>query len=226
MPDPPANAKSAHAVPLGSRVPFELDAPCSNVEHALLCGERAGYIEVAPYGEGFRYKQCCANGHYARHVLRTEVELRLGISAMRPFRSDRMELEPSRRVALNVLVRDRFTCVHCARRAGELELDGAPVIVAPAHIIATHHIDAAGLRLDRELLSFARDVQLVCSCRAHSAARGSALMPLEDARNVFERHVLKGETRGANLGMTSLLDRLHRIAQKTVLERARRGLRQ
>jgi hypothetical protein len=198
----------------GVPVRFDLDTPCRSFDRGgLLCGLTEAYIQVKPFGTSFHYQRRCANGHCTDNVPHAEVELRFGIPRTAPEKKAavRDALTPSRRVALNVLIRDQSTCVYCGRRVGDLELDGTPVVVGADHIIAKPLIDAEWIRRDRELFQFAKEIQLVTACRSDNSAKQTALIDLDDARDIFIRHVLKGQTRGANLGLVSLFERLHRI---------------
>lgn len=198
----------------GVPVRFDLASPCRSFDRGgLLCGLTEAYIEVKPFGTSHHYLRRCANGHFTDHVGHAEVELHFGIPRTVPEKKAAVQdaLTPSRRVALNVLIRDKSTCVYCGRSPGDLELDGTPVVVGADHIIARALIDPESIRRDRELFLFAKEIQLVTACRSDNSAKQTELMDLESARDMFIHHVLKGQTRGANLGHVSMFERLYRI---------------
>ena len=198
----------------GAAVPFDLPTPCRALVHGLQCGLTEGYITVKPFNSSYHYERRCNNGHFSDYVKHAEVLLHFGVPETSGEKRATVidALTPARRVAFNVRVRDRFTCVYCGRRAGEVGLDGSAIAIDAGHIIAKALIDANAIRLDRELLQFAKDIQLVSACHSCNSAKQRELALLETARDVFVRHVLKGETRGANFGKVALLERLHRLA--------------
>jgi hypothetical protein len=200
---------------LGAKVPYELLSPCPQLSSGLRCLLTEGYIEVVPFQSSYHFKQSCNNGHFVRHVKRAEVLLYFGIPDDQSGpQAVRDALSPSRRTDLNVIVRDKNTCVYCGRRAGEVGLDGKRVVISADHIIPKLLIDPDDIRRDRELLLFARETQLVASCQSHNSAKRACLLPLTEARDLFIRHVLRSETRGANLGAVSTFERLYRLAQR------------
>jgi hypothetical protein len=203
------------ALEAGQTVRFDLPSPCRFIENGLLCGVSEAYIQVRPYGSGFHYGRRCANGHFADNVRHAEVELAFGITKNGSPSKTLVQdvLTPPKRVAFNVTLRDKFTCVYCGRRAGEEQLDGSVIVVAADHIIAKCLINPDDIRRDRELLMFARDRQLVTACQSHNSTKATLLLPHDDARELFLRHVLKGETRGSNLGLMDIFDRLYRIVE-------------
>jgi hypothetical protein len=187
--------------------------PCRTFANGLMCGLTEAYITVRPFGTSFHYERRCANNHYTDHVNHAEVELYFGLpKTAREERGIVIDaLTPSKRVAFNVTLRDRFTCVYCGCRAGEINLDGTVVVVGADHIIAKGLIDIESIRRDRDLLRFAKEVQLVTACRSHNSAKNVMFVELDVARELFIRHVLKNETRGANIGLVNMLERLHRL---------------
>jgi hypothetical protein len=211
--DAPEAEAAWDALEAGLTVRFDLPRPCSIVENGLICGVTEAYIRVRPYGSSFHYARRCANNHFVDNVKHAVVELAFGITKTgtpnNPVAQD--ALTPPKRVAFNVSLRDKFRCVYCGRGAGEEQLDGSVVVITADHIIAKGLINAEDIRRDRELLMFARDLQLVTACQSHNSSKATTLLPLEDARELFIRHVLGGQTRGTNLGMVSTFDRLYRI---------------
>lgn len=203
------------ALEAGRAVRFDLPSPCRAIELGLLCGTAEAYISVRRYGTSFHYMRRCANGHFVDHVKHSEVELKFGITRNGANKQSqtRDALTPPKRVAFNVLVENNFTCVYCGRRAGEEDLQGNVVVVTADHIIPKALIAPEPIRLDRDLLHFARDVQLVAACQSHNSTKATMLLPLDAARDVFIRHVLKGETRGANVGLVSRFETLYRLVE-------------
>lgn len=207
----------------GEQVPYALDNPCHTFVGGLLCGAIEGYIIVKPFGTSFHYERRCANNHFIDNVSHAQIELYFGIPrAARPAARVRDALSPSRRVAFNVTLRDRQTCVYCGRRAGDVDVDGSPISVAADHIIAKHALDADLIRGDRELLIFARDLQLVTACRSDNSTKREMLIDLDVAREIFVRHVLRNQTKGSNLGYVSMFDRLYRMAELNLKLRAKK----
>lgn len=201
------------ALEAGHAVRFDLAVPCREIRNGLVCGAIEAYIRVRPYGSSFHYARRCVNGHFSGNVKHAEVELAFGITknSVPSTKIVRDILTPQKRVAFNVTLRDKFTCVYCGRRAGEEQLDGSVITVAADHIIPKALISAEDIRRDRELLMFSRDVQLVTACQSHNSTKAMMLLPLDQAKDVFLRHVLKGDTGGANLGLSSMFERLYRI---------------
>lgn len=198
----------------GVPVRFDLVTPCRSFDRGgVLCGLTEAYIRVKPFGTSHHYERRCVNGHFTDNVGHAEVELHFRIPRTVPEKKAAVQdaLTPSRRVALNVLIRDKSTCVYCGRRAGDVGLDGSPVVVTADHIIAKALIDPESIRRDRELFSFAKEIQLVTACVSDNSAKQTELMDLYSARDIFVRHVLKNQTRGANLGYVSMFERLYRI---------------
>lgn len=206
--------EGAYPFEVGTRVLFPLAEPCRQFVRGLQCSLADGYIIIKPFNSSFHYEQHCSNDHFVRNVKRAEVELVLGIVRTSPKTAVRDALTPSRRSDLNVLIRDGNACIYCGRRAGDVGLDGKPVVLSSDHIIPKALIDVEDINRDRELLSFARDGQLVAACGSHNSAKLNMLLSLDDARDVFIRHVLKGETRGVNVGKVSMFERLYRLADR------------
>lgn len=198
----------------GIPVRFDLIVPCNTFVYGLMCGTTEAYLTVKPYGTSFHYERRCANGHFVDNVKHAEVELHFGIP--RPANgSQRLAVQdaltPPRRVAFNTKVRDNGACVYCGRRAGEVGMDGAPVVLDADHIIAKDLIDVKDIKGDKELLYFARDRQLVTACRSDNSAKRNALIDLDFAREMFIRHVLRGKTEGTNRSEIAMFERLYRI---------------
>lgn len=201
-------------------MPLPLDEPCRAFELGLRCSEVEGYIEINPFGSSFHYKHSCSRGHYVRNVPRAEVELRLGISHT-VAKKDRHPLEPSRRTSLNVIIRDGNACVYCGRKVGDVDLAGNPVLITADHIIPKDAIDPQDIRYDRDMFSFARDIQLVAACQSHNAAKGATLIDYEAAERIFIQHVLRNNVRGKNLGAVATFKRLYRLTERTMANRNR-----
>jgi 5-methylcytosine-specific restriction endonuclease McrA len=219
----PQPGEIAYPFEVGTRVSFDLDSPCSKFVRGLQCSQTEGYLEIRPYQSTYHLKLSCADGHYVRHVKRAEVELRLGLPLTTSDRKlVRDVLEPDRRIGLFVLLRDNQTCVYCGRRHGTEGFDGKPVATSVDHIVPRALIIVDDIRRDKELLHFARDIQLVTACHSHNSAKMNVLLEFNIARDIFVRHVLKNETHGINLGRVSLFERLYRLAERN----ARLGLRE
>lgn len=198
----------------GVPVRFDLFVPCAAFSNGLKCGLIEAYLQVKPYGTSFHYERRCATGHFVDNVKHVEVELHFGIRKTAGESTKAMvrdALTPPRRVAFNVTLRDNFTCVYCGQRVGDAALDGSLVVVGADHLIAKALIEVDDIRRDRELLLFARDRQLVTACRSHNSTKQSMLIDLDVARDLFVRHVLKGQSDGVNRSQVAMLERLHRI---------------
>jgi hypothetical protein len=207
----------AYPFELGTKVSFGLDSPCNTFVRGLLCNALEGYLEIKPWQSGYHFSQWCINGHYVKNVRHAEVELALGLPRTGPEKSAvRDALSPPARIRFLVLIRDNATCVYCGQRANDLDLDGKRIAVGADHIIPRRFIDYEEIRLDRSLVVMARDLQLVTACRAHNSAKGTFLISLDQALDLFVRHVLKNETRGPNLGVVQRFETLYRLAERRV----------
>ena len=197
----------------GVPVRFNLGTPCRAFGRRSALRMTEAYIQVKPFGTSFHYQRRCANGHCTDNVKHAEVELHFGITRIsvgakngRPRHSHAF----SQGLVQRSRARPVYLC-YCGRRAGEIDLDGSVVVVGADHIIPKAMIDPESIRRDRELLLFAKEIQLVTACRSDNAAKQTALMDIDSAREIFVRHVLKNQTRGPNLGLVSIFERLYRI---------------
>lgn len=210
--EPPAQAEDAFAA--GARVRFDLHVPCTVFTAGLQCAQTEGYILVRPYASAFAYEHRCSNGHSAGLVRHAEVAFHFGLPQIERGTAAADPLRPSRRVAFNTVLRDGAACVICARGAGEIGLDGKSAAVRARPILPLAAGDEYVLRLDRELLRFARDVQLVTVCEFHDCGRESGVPDFEQARGLFVRVVLKGRSDGFNCEKIALFERLCRLVRR------------
>ncbi len=199
---------------LGTKVEYPVDGGCGYFgPRNIRCSATNGFIQIVPYHDRFHYKLTCVNDHYVRNVRHKEVAVYLGLPAGTQCRTQSDPLDPPRRIELFVLLRDRG-CIVCGRRQGTPGADGNRTILGVDHIIPKRLIKPDVYRLDRELMTFARDIQTVTHCGPHNSAKGGVLLPLEDALAIFIEHVLRGNTAGTNLGRVSDFQRLYRLAKR------------
>ena len=201
---------------VGATVSFDLSSPCLElIRGNLICGQIQGYIEIRPFRTSYHFKQSCSDGHYVRMVPHAEAEIKLNLPRTSSDRKAvRDMLTPSRRTGMYVLMRDGLTCVYCGRVQGEVGFDGKPIFVDPDHIIPKSLIDLDAIRLDKDLVLFARDIQLVTACGSHNSAKQGVLLPLDVAVALFTKHVLKGDTAGAKGGLLNRFHSLYRLADR------------
>jgi len=206
----------------GTLVPFDLDSPCEKIDYwnQIPCGLTTGTIEVKPFLSTHHFTLRCTDGHYVKHVGHSEVHLRLGIPMPAPDRkAARGIFEPSKRVKLQVLLRDLQTCAYCARRQGDLDENGVRIDVSVDHIIPVALLDPLDFTYEKELRLFAREIQLVTACGPHNAAKNDVLMPAALSEELFVRNVLRGDTTGPNLAYFHRFRTLYRLAEKNLARR-------